>query len=282
MDRYLLVALALCLLAGAVLTSALLWHERRARRLRRRPGRLRHPVVLAHGLFGFDAVEVRGARYDYFRGIPAVLRGRGCAVHTPRLGATASVAERAARLAACVRELPDRKVNIVAHSMGGLDARYAIAHLGLAARVASLTTIGTPHLGTPLADLGSDVLCEKLGLRRALARFGVAIDAFHDLTRERVAALNAAVRNAPGVAYASVVGAAQARHRTNPLLVPGWLYLRTAAGDNDGVVPAEAQRWGDVLAEIDADHWAQIGWSRHFDAAEFYDRLVAELRGRGF
>lgn len=46
------------------------------------------------------------------------------------------------------------RLNIIAHSMGGLDARYyAISWLGLAERVASLTTIGIPHLGTPLADL---------------------------------------------------------------------------------------------------------------------------------
>jgi triacylglycerol lipase len=173
-------------------------------------------------------------------------------------------------------------VNIVAHSMGGLDARYAIARLGLASRVASLTTIGTPHVGTPLADLGTAVLGEQLGLRRALARFGVGLDAFYDLTSERVAALNAAAPDAHGVAYASVVGAVQARRRTHPLLLPGWLYLRAAAGENDGLVPADAQRWGEVLARIDADHWAQIGWSRHFDAAAFYDGLAAELRGRGF
>ncbi|HZY02105.1 MAG TPA: hypothetical protein VFF02_01300, partial [Anaeromyxobacteraceae bacterium] len=61
-----------------------------------------------------------------------------------------------------------------------------------------------------------------------------------------------------------------------------WLYLKRRAGENDGVVPASSQRWGEVLAEIEADHWAQIGWSRSFDAAEFYARLLRELRGRGF
>jgi hypothetical protein len=36
-----------------------------------------------------------------------------------------------------------------------------------------------------------------------------------------------------------------------------------------------------VLAEIEADHWAQIGWSRHFDAGHFYARLIRELEAAG-
>jgi triacylglycerol lipase len=249
--------------------------------LRRAP-RLRHPVVLAHGLFGFDAVELGGVEHHYFRGVTALLEARACAVHRARVAPAASIAARAEDLAACVRAVPERRVNIVAHSMGGLDARYAISRLGLASRVASLTTIGTPHRGTPLADLGTDLVGERLRLRRALAALGLDLDAFYDLTTERMEAFNEAVADARGVAYASVVGVSRRARRTHPLLVAPWLYLRSAAGENDGVVPGESQRWGEVLAEVDADHWAQIGWSRHFDAASFYDRLLTELRGRGF
>jgi hypothetical protein len=49
------------------------------------------------------------------------------------------------------------------------------------------------------------------------------------------------------------------------------------------VVPANSQAWGEVLREVEADHWAQIGWwSRGFDAASLYEDLLRELRGRGF
>jgi triacylglycerol lipase len=277
------MALTLIALALAALAAALVLLRRRLRRRPRKPApHLRHPVVLAHGLFGFDALTVLGNRHDYFRGLPALLAGYGCAVHSPRLGAVASIAARAEALAACVRALDDGRVNVIAHSMGGLDARYAIARLGLASNVASLITIGAPHQGTPLADLGTGVLGDMLGLRRPLEAMGLGVDAFYDLTSERMAAFNRAVVDAPGVVYASVVGAAQSRRRTQPLLLPSWLYLRAAAGENDGVVPAASQPWGEVLAEIDADHWAQIGWSRHFDAPAFYETLLRELRGRGF
>lgn len=55
------------------------------------------------------------------------------------------------------------------------------------------------------------------------------------------------------------------------------------------MVPAASQAWGEVLREIEADHWAQIGWSpqlrgsvEKFDALAFYEELLRELRGRGF
>jgi len=284
-----LVALALAFLAFglplAVAAADAGWawlrDRLRARRARRAP-RLRHPVVLAHGLLGFDVVELAGVEHAYFRGLPDLLAAQGCAVHSPKLAAAGSIAARAEALAACVRALPERKVTIIAHSMGGLDARYAISRLGLGERVAALVTVGTPHRGTPLADVGTDVLGDRLGLRRALECLGVGVDAFYDLTTPALAAFNAAVPDADGVVYASVVGEARSRRRTHPLLLPGWLYLRAAAGANDGCVPGTSQPWGEVWGRVDADHWAQIGWSKHFDAAAFYEGILRELRGRGF
>lgn len=261
-------ALALLLLLGV----AALWLRRRRRlvkRLRREP-RPRHPVVLAHGLFGFDEIALGNARHAYFRGVSERLQQLGHVVHAARVAKAAGVEVRARELARFVEQLAAERVNIVAHSMGGLDARYAIARLGLGDRVASLVTVGTPHLGTPLANLGA-AAASKLGL-----------EAIDDLTPAKLARFNAEVPDHAGVAYASVVGVAKQARRVNPLLMPGYLYLRGCEGENDGLVPARSQRWGEVLAEVDADHWAQIGWSRHFDAAELYAQLLRELRGRGF
>ena len=270
--------------SAAVLVALALALRARARRRRVRPGRLgrppRHPVVLAHGLLGFDEIRLGRASHRYFRGVPERLEREGCVVHACRVSKTASVADRAAELAAFVRALPARRVNLVAHSMGGLDARYALARLGLAGRVASLVTVGTPHQGTPLADLGA-ALARRTRAWSALDRLGVNLDALGDLTTVRMAEFNAAVPDVRGLMYASVVGAPPRRRHVSPLLVPTWLWLDHPVGPNDGIVPAASQRWGDVLEEIDADHLAQIGWSRRFDAAELYAELLRELRGRG-
>jgi len=279
MPRLALAALAfgLALLVAAVFFVAWLWRKFRLRRRLRREPRLRYPIVLAHGMFGFDQIELAGKRHVYFRGVPERLKAMGIQVHRPRVPPVASIGARAEKLAAAVRSLPAEKVNLIAHSMGGLDARYAIARLGLADRVASLTTIATPHHGTPLASLGINLLG---GLRPLVATF-VDLDGFHDVTAERMAAFNRDVPDAPGVVYASVVGRSDSG-KMNPLLWASYAYLSQCAGENDGIVPATSQRWAEVVREVEADHWAQVGWSRFFDAPALYEDLARELRGRGF
>lgn len=250
-------------------------------RLPVRVGPTRLPILFAHGYFGFDALGVP-RRPEYFRGIRAALEAEGHVVHVARVSPTAGVAKRATELAAQVRRIGGR-VNIIAHSMGGLDARYAIAALGLADAVASLVTVGTPHFGTPLADGSAGVLNDLQTTRRLLATMGMNLDGLYDLTTPHMAAFNREVLDHPGVLYASVVGSVN--HRllpVNALLAPGYAFLWRRAGANDGVVPAASQRWGEVLDEIDADHWAQIGWSTGFDARALYAGVARTLAARGF
>ncbi len=238
----------------------------------------RHPIVLAHGYMGFDAIVLPRARKEYFRGVRERLEAAGHRVHSVRVAPAAGVELRAAQLARQIERLDAERVNIVAHSMGGLDARYAIARLGLHERVASLTTIGTPHRGTPLADTGANWIGEWRQLRRMLNSVGANVDGLYDLTTERMARFNDDIPDVSGVAYSSVVGAVGADTTClNALLAPGHAYLLRTVGSNDGIVPAESQRWGSVLGEVDADHWEQIGWSGSFDAQSFYAVLAAHL-----
>ncbi len=275
------VGLLLLLAAGL----AAWWAWRRTRRPPARRRRIaappRYPLVLCPGLFGFGEIEVAGARLAYFRGVRARLERSSWDVNLAHVTGAASVEVRARELAAYIRALGAPKVNVIAHSMGGIDARFAVSRLGLAERVASLVTVGAPHRGTPLADLGEG-LADRLGLRHALRRAGLSLDALRDLTVARMEAFNAEVPDAPGVLYGSVVGVAPRALEVNPLLVPTYLWLERRAGENDGVVPGSSQPWGEVLARIEADHWAEIGWSRHFDAAGFYAWLARGLRDRGF
>lgn len=238
-----------------------------------------YPVVLAHGVLGFDALRVGFLHPQYFRGVAKQLRSAGNEVHVVRVSPVAGIAVRAAQLAAQIRAIPAERVNVIAHSMGGLDARYAISQLGLGDRVASLTTVGTPHHGTPLADSGVWLVHEQMRLRKLLEMLG--IDAFSQLTTEHLEAFNASVPDVPDVYYASCPASiGQGVRGVNSLLAPGYVLLQREIGDNDGVVPTASQRWGEVLDEIDADHWAQVGWSLGFDAVGFYDQLVRSLRRR--
>lgn len=239
------------------------------------------PVVLVHGLFGFDKVGVPGAKLHYFRGIVEHLASLGCHAHTVRLPPAASVPERAQILADKIAELGHPRVDIIAHSLGGLDARYAVAKLGLAERVRALVTIGTPHRGSPIADLYIDK--GPLGLaRKAVAALGVPLTAIDWLSSEALERFNKDVPDVPGVRYASVVGGI--REPSTPValaIAPAHAYLRRVAGPNDGLVPMSSQYWGETLAEIEADHFEQVGWRlgmrQTFDAHAMYAFIVARL-----
>ncbi|WP_254536018.1 alpha/beta fold hydrolase [Halomarina litorea] len=54
-----------------------------------------------------------------------------------------------------VRDDHDSRVDVVAHSMGGLDTRWCVEELGGAHLVDDLITLGTPHQGTYAANLGA-------------------------------------------------------------------------------------------------------------------------------
>ncbi len=279
---WLVLAALVVLLAGAT------WHRRlRAAAVPELPapsGALQvvHPVVLAHGILGFERLELLGVGQDYFRGIARKLRAEGLRVHAARVPALGSVPARAHALADYLLELPYAKVNIIAHSMGGLDARYAISRLGLHTRVAALITIGTPHRGTPIADLGTRL---PAAVARALIRrAGLRTEALDWLTCAAMERFNEEVPDIDGVIYGSVIArVGPGLLGCNPLLRPSHTLLTALAGPSDGLVPVSSQLWGEHLGEIHADHWAQVGWGLRspFDAAALYAELLGRLRRRG-
>ena len=244
------------------------------------PRRTPLPVILVHGLFGFDRIGVPGARFDYFRGIAKHLESLGCHAHAVNLPIAASVPVRAEKLMAAIVALKHERIDLIAHSLGGLDARYAIAKLGLSKHVRSLVTIGTPHRGSPIADL---MLKGPLDWpRRLVHTLGIPMDAVEWLSSQSLAKFNDEIRDVPGVRYASVVGGIRDAKTSVPLVLKAaHAYMRKTSGANDGLVPVSSQYWGETLAEIEADHFAQVGWrfsmGNTFDAAGLYAFIVARL-----
>jgi len=110
----------------------------------------RHPIVLVHGLLGFDAL----GPVQYFYGIPSELRRSGAVVHTASVSQSNSTEVRGEQLLRELQGLKARygytKFNLIGHSHGGSTSRYVAAVApGL---VASVTTVGTPHKGSKVAD----------------------------------------------------------------------------------------------------------------------------------
>jgi len=218
-----------------------------------------HPIVLACGIARFDAIRERFAEWlrllnielpdsgHSFKGIKSHLTENGFEVHHTLVSFAADLETRATELGDQITGILDAnaatKVHIIAHSMGGLDARTLIVREpDWAERIASLTTIGTPHWGTPVADR----LLEK-GLGEWIESLETVIDisGSRDLGTEARREFNAAHEAAEAdnqVIYQAVWS------KTKEVFRP----LRKAAElmpdcDNDGLVPSSSQRWTEEL-----------------------------------
>ncbi|MFZ3090313.1 MAG: alpha/beta fold hydrolase [Nitrospirota bacterium] len=243
------------------------------------------PIILVYGLGGFDKIKIFGITIPYFKGIKEHLEGCGYTVFVPRLRATAGVRQRAEDLKREILSFTDSKVNIIAHSMGGLDARYMISKLDMADKVENLVTVGTPHRGSPFADFGVRVLGEKLGLTWILENvFRIDTEGFRDVTVERCKEFNREITNMSGVRYLSYAGYQRWYKINLVLLLISYWYIRYKKGANDGLVDVESAKWGEFMGIIDADHFNQIGWNifplewpEKFNAKEFYEKIAREL-----
>ncbi len=215
--------------------------------------KLRSPVALVHGLFGFDKLGVAGTTLvNYFRGIPELLTGAGNRVLVPSLTPTAGIEERAKQLKDfLVLHSPGEPVHLIAHSMGGLDSRYMIACLDMAPQVLTLTTLGTPHRGTSFADWGINRF-ERI-VKPFLIMIGMPYQGFYDLTRASCETFNEKVLDAANVKYFSIGG----RHDGH-LLHPEWLLPHSIVskheGENDGIVSVESAKHGEHFEVWDGDH----------------------------
>lgn len=235
------------------------------------------------------------AGLDYFRGARAAFPG----ALFPAVPTTSSVAARADALAEqIVAAFPTGSIHVVAHSMGGLDTRSLLSRnlRGLAApgRIVSLSTISSPHRGSPIADLLVGSAPDGAGvrpfvysvLRHAFEALGLSLDALGGLTTGSTAAFNAAHPDAPHVRYVSYAG----DQADSIALKPAHLYLETIGQSdddraNDGIVSVASARWGEFVApRWPADHFGELGYNLNsptlhsaFDHIAAYRDIVARV-----
>ena len=261
----------------------------------------KYPILLVHGVF------FRDFRYvNYWGRIPKELQRNGATVYYGQQQSAAAVEDSGRELADRIRQILAEtgceKVNIIAHSKGGLDSRAAIAHQGMAPYVASLTTINTPHRGCIFAEY----LLEKIpaAVRQkiadtynaALKRLGDEnpdfLAAVTDLTASACEARNAVTPDDPGVFYQSVMSyCRKAQHGKFPLNMT-YPIVKHFDGLNDGLVAVDSARWGERFTLLEPkgkrgiSHGDVVDLNREnipgFDVREFYVSLAADLKRRGF
>lgn len=219
----------------------------------------RYPVVMCHGLFGterYGAGPIHAG--DYYRGILKAIRATGVEAYAPRVHPLAGVYRRTWMLAQRItKKYGESPIHLIGHSMGGLDIRLLATEPAWSQRILSITTIGTPHLGTPLADMAARRLSL---LYRGLERFGVTLDGLHQVSRRHTRKLTADWQDPERAACWSIAGDPGTENLFFGLR-PTHALLRQWEGPSDGLVPKKsAEGWGEPLSPWPHDHFRQINW----------------------
>jgi len=260
---------------------------------------VRRPVVLLHG-FGIGA-SIR--REGHLHEQAMHLRSRGVRALAPNVSPYNTVSARTKtwdeRLRTILDAVPSDRISIVAHSMGGLDARYLISKMGWHEVVDVLVTVATPHRGSPVAQLLLDQpepvrdwfgdVADWLGTHILEDGSADIRTALRELTPAYVEnTFNEEVPDHPDVAYWSY--GCQAGEGTSIPVTPIFRYfnryLYEREGANDGIVSVRSARWGEYISTVDADHAQQVGLSSRlsapFNANTFYARIVERLAENGY
>lgn len=261
----------------------------------------KYPLLLVHGVFFRDF-----RFFNYWGRIPFALKQNGAAIYYGSQQSAASVAECGQELAQRIREIIRQtgceKVNIIAHSKGGLDSRFAINACGAAPYVASLTTINTPHRGCIFADYLLDKIPVKV--QKSVARkYNAALRkcgdhnpdflaAVQDLTASACACRNEKLPNHPGIFYQSVGSQMNCASGGRFPLNMSYPLVRHFDGANDGLVSVESAPFGEHFTLLTTregrgiSHGDVIDLNREnipgFDVREFYVNLVRNLKENGF
>lgn len=212
----------------------------------------KYPIMLIHGIGYRDHCYKR-----YWGRIPDFLKEHGADIWFGNQEAFGMVEENAMQLKIsaqhALKESGAEKLNLIAHSKGGIEARYMISRLGMAGRIASLTTLATPHRGIVSMDKmkqHAQPLYEGL-----LSVFNLMLEidggernhslkVYEQMTADYMSVFNTLVPDMEDVYYQSYAFDMKNRFSDATMSVFYGL-VRRLEGPNDGLVSVESAKWGD-------------------------------------
>ena len=264
----------------------------------------KYPILMVHGVFFRDTEHL-----NYWGRVPAELIKNGATIYYGGQESAGNVKTCALQIKSAIvkvlRETGAEKVNIIAHSKGGLDSRYCISMLGMAPYVASLTTVNTPHRGCEFADYLMNKAPDKMRETVAAAYNKGAkvlgdsnpdfVAAVMDLTSSGVKKLNEEMEPMAhqfnGI-YTQSFGS-KLNHATSGKFPLNMSYhlVKHFDGLNDGLVGENSFKWGQDYHFLSTpglrgiSHADMIDLNREnidgFDIREFYISVVQGLKERG-
>lgn len=212
----------------------------------------KYPIMLLHGI-GYDDQHYS----RYWGRIPEALKEQGAELYFGNQDPFGSIRANAAQIKVsaqqALRQSGAEKLNLIAHSKGGLEARYMISALGMEKCVASLTTIATPHRGISSMDrvktrsaafykglvftFNAMLLADGRGKNSSLA-------VYEQLTADYMEVFNQLVPDKEGVYYQSYA-LDMKRALSHPAMGLFYILVKKFEGQNDGLVSAQSAKWGE-------------------------------------
>jgi triacylglycerol esterase/lipase EstA (alpha/beta hydrolase family) len=216
---------------------------------------LKYPVVLVHGVMAKDNNLFWGR-------IPETMKRAGVKVFLGNTDSWTGIESNAFSLKKTVdsvlEECGVEKVNLIAHSKGGIESRYLISTLDYAPKVASLTTISTPHLGCETVDLVFDKKYVHTKLARNITCFLAKLYGdkspnplrlLEDLTTKNMCKFNEKNLDISSVYYSSYQSFMKNGFDDLTFFL-SYNLLKKMAGENDGVVSIKSSKWGETCTLI--------------------------------
>jgi len=268
--------------------------------------KLKYPLLLVHGMGFRDRKHL-----CYWGRVPTTLESMGAQVFFGNQDAVGSVEGNADIIAKSLDKALEitgaEKVNILAHSKGGLEARYLVNH-GYRDKIASITTIDTPHHGSytidflmkapkPLvkvAAFGTDVWMKILGDKHPASYS--CFDLFRTETASRFNIDNPAPDNIYCQSYAFKCNGAF----SDPVFCFTYPVIRRFDGDNDGMVSVRSAEWENFrgvrtspskrgISHADVVDWTRMKFTSRkpeddqvSDIVVFYVDMIKELKAMGY
>jgi len=263
--------------------------------------RTKYPILMVHGIFFRD-----WQLFNYWGRVPKELVRNGAEIYYGNQQSANLIEVSAGELKESILKIivqtGAEKVNIIAHSKGGLDSRYAISRLGMNKYVASLTTINTPHYGCKFVDSILSKVSEGLlsfvdkRYNKLFTVLGDTAPSFRkglgELTFASCERFNEETPDSPDVYYYSVMTKMNTIRSAGFPLNLGYMLNKPYGSGNDGLVTVESGLRGDN--QLMVEHKGKRGISHGdvidlfrenidgFDIREFYVNIVKNLKEKGF
>jgi len=245
----------------------------------------RAPVFFVHGLLVSNTV------YKDVIPLKSVFKKNGYELYLPERDQDMTIEERAEVLYEEINKIyPAGKFHIIGHSAGGIDARFALwKYKDLAKRCLSLTTMASPHWGSPVADdIIVSVDSENPSLSGGFFKFLFdkipnARQLTYEMTTEFMHSFNTYVEDDTHVRYFSIGFYIEQPFYlfASPVSWNDHLKLLSKGIElNDGPVPLASSIWGEMLPSMPGDHFSetsQIQYGKKEIFQDIFSKLLQNL-----